>query len=104
MTEVLKPPRQHLIVMIVATAIYGLALPFSVMAAAFSPMASDGGLNTGVWIIIIIITLVTAPLGIIAALILGWVFYTIRRPRAMFAAILMPLLWLLAFIVVPPWH
>jgi hypothetical protein len=97
MTEVSKPPRQHLIIVIVATAIYGLALPFSIMAAAFSPMASEAALNAHVWTIII--TIATAPLAIIAAIILGWVFYAIRRPRAIFAAILMPLLWVVVFIV-----
>ena len=102
MTEIAQPPRRHLAAMIVASVVYGLALPISIMAAAFSPMASDGGLNTGVWIIII--TLATAPLSLAAALVLGWIFYTIRWPRAMFAAILMPLLWLLALIIVPPWH
>src|ERR1700742_612859 len=93
MTDTTARPREHLIAMIVATAIYGVALPFTAMAAMFSPMASDSGLNTGVWIFII--SMFTLPLALIAAIVLGWIFYAVRLPRLTWAAILFPVLWII---------
>jgi hypothetical protein len=99
MSEVSKPPRHHLIAMIVASVVYGIALPFTVMAAMFSPMASDSGVNTGVWIFII--TMMTLPVAILAAVIAGWIFYATRMPRLMWVAIAFPLLWLVPVFLAP---
>ena len=92
MPDVAKPPRTHLAAIIVATVLYGIALPFSVTLAMFSPMASDGGINAGIWTFIV--SLMTLPIAIVVALILGWIFYATRLPRLMWAAILFPLLWI----------
>jgi ABC-type polysaccharide/polyol phosphate export permease len=92
MSETAKPPRTHLVTMIVATALYGAALPFAVTLAIFSPMASDGGVNPGVWTFIV--SMMTLPIAIVLALILGWIFFATRLARLMWVAILFPLLWL----------
>jgi hypothetical protein len=103
MSDVLKRPRAHLLAMIAATVIYITALPFSVMAAMFSPMASDSGISTGVWVIIY--SLLTLPVAIVAALILGWIFFILRMPRAMWVAILFPMLWIFPLVFAPfPHH
>jgi len=86
-------PREHLIAMIIGTVVYGAALPFVGAAALFSPMASDSGLSIGIWIFIV--SMFTLPFAIVAALILGWIFFAARLPRLMWVAILFPLLWLI---------
>jgi hypothetical protein len=92
MTDVVKRPRAHLIAMIVATVLYGASFPFVLSLAMFSPMASDSGVTTKIWIFIV--SLMTLPIGIAVAVILGWIFYATRLPKLMWAAILFPLLWI----------
>ena len=91
-------------IMIIATILYAIALPFAVTMAMFSPMASDGGINTGVWVIII--SFMTLPIGILVAVILGWIFYATRLPGLMWASILLPFLWIfpIVFAPFPPHH
>jgi len=77
--------------MIIATIIYGTALPFFGVMALLSPMASDAGVNTKVWTFMIAIA--TWPIGIVLAVVLGWVFFALRRRGAMWIALLLPWLW-----------
>jgi hypothetical protein len=78
--------------MIVATLLYGIALPFLVTMALLSPMASDAGVNTKVWTFMI--AMATWPVGFVLAIVLGWLFFALRRRRAMWVALALPWLWL----------
>lgn len=78
--------------MIVATILYGTALPFVVFMAMMSPMASDAGVNTKVWTFIY--AMLSWPIGFVLAIILGWLFAALGRKRAMWFALLLPWLWL----------
>ena len=82
--------------MIVATILYGIALPFVAFMAMMSPMASDAGVNTKVWTFII--AMMTWPLAFVAAVVLGWVFTGLRRKRAVWTVLVMPWLWLVPLV------
>jgi ABC-type polysaccharide/polyol phosphate export permease len=91
-----RPARGSAVPMIVGTVLYGIALPFLVMMAMMSPMASDAGVNTKVWTFMIAIA--TWPIAFVLAIALGWLFYGIRRRRAMWFALIFPWLWLVPIV------
>jgi len=93
-----NPPlsRRQRLWMIVCTILYGAALPFTVFFAMMSPMASDAGVNTKVWTFII--AMATWPIGFLLAIILGWIFFALRRGGAMRFALLLPWLWLVPIV------
>lgn len=92
MTDAPRPIRS----MIVATVLYGVALPFVGVMAMMSPMASDAGVNAKVWTFII--AMMTWPLAFIAAILLGWLFTWLRRTRVVWTVLAMPWLWLVPLV------
>lgn len=88
------PPRKRSerIALIVGTILYGAAMPFLLMMAIMSPMASDAGVNAHVWTFIIAVA--TWPIAFLLAVIGGWLFFWWRVPRAPWFALAFPWLWL----------
>jgi len=68
-----------------------LALLPAVMFAMVSPMASDSGLTTSVWIFIV--AAMSLPIALIACPLLGWIAYVRRWNRSGWVLVFLPLLW-----------
>jgi uncharacterized membrane protein YhaH (DUF805 family) len=78
--------------LIVATVLYGAFLPFCVVGAMMSPMASDAGITDQV--MVFIYAFFTWPLAIVLGVVAAWIFFWRRANAAMTLALLFPLLWL----------
>ena len=78
-----------LVVLVGATIVYIVSLPFAVVAALMSPMAFDSGQSPAAWAYLG--GALSYPLLVVAALIAAWVLYRRRRHRACLVVLLVPL-------------
>lgn len=79
-----------LVVLVVATVLYLLSLPFAVVAALMSPMAFDSGQSPAAWAYLG--GALSYPLLVVAALIASWLLYRRRRHRGCLVVLLAPLI------------
>lgn len=77
--------------LIVGTVLYLLALLPAAMLAMMSPMASDSGLTTSVWLFIV--AAMSLPIALIACPLLGWIAYALGWSRAGWTLLFLPFLW-----------
>ncbi len=85
-----KGRSRTLVALILATAVYGVSLPFAVVAALFSPMAFDSGESPAAWAYLG--GALSYPLLVVTALIAAWLLYARRRHRPCLLVLLVPLL------------
>ena len=78
-----------LVVLVVATAIYLLTLPFALAAALMSPMAFDSGESPAAWAYLG--GALSYPVLVVATLIAAWLLYRRRRHRGCLVVLLVPL-------------
>lgn len=99
MDPVAPPARSRalLIVLIIGSVLSLLTILPVAMMAMMSPMASDSGVNAGVWTFIIVA--MTFPLALIIGPLGGWIAFAARRERIAWALILSPLAWVLAIVL-----
>ena len=78
-----------LVVLVIATVVYLLTLPFAVVAALMSPMAFDSGQSPAAWAYLG--GALSYPVLVVATLLAAWLLYRRRRYRACLSVLLVPL-------------
>ncbi|HEX2763118.1 MAG TPA: hypothetical protein VHM92_04635 [Allosphingosinicella sp.] len=82
--------------LLAGTVFYLLALLPAGMLAMMSPMASDSGFSTSIWIFII--AAMSLPIALVVCPWLGWIAYALRWNRTGWILLFLPCLWPLALI------
>ena len=80
--------RLALVVLVVASVVYGITLPFAGLAALMSPMAFDSGASPASWAFLG--GAVSYPLFVVGSVTAAWFLYRRRRHRASMIVLLAP--------------
>src|SRR5689334_4442710 len=79
-----------LVVLVLASTIYGSSLPFAVVASLMSPVAFHGGQSPVAWAYLG--GALSYPILVVTTLVAGWLLYRRQRYRAALVVLLVPLL------------
>lgn len=82
--------RLAMVVLVLATVIYAVTLPFAAMAALMMPMAFDSGESPVAWAYLG--AAICYPLLVVVTLIACWVLFGRQRYRGAMIVLLLPLL------------
>ena len=95
-----RPPRSKTLRLwlIIGSIVALLAIIPTGVMGMMSVMASDAGVNTMIYVFIF--TMMTFPLAILLAPVLGWVAYAFRMERLSWILLFSPFAWVVALIVI----